>query len=76
MATLLISQARAEFHVQLPLRSIFEAPTVTELAARTELAILESQEEDELARLLSEVENLSEEEARNLIQDRPQSPTA
>lgn len=55
IATKLISQLRKDFQVELSLRSLFETPTVAELA----LAI------EEL--LLSELEALSDDEAKELV---------
>ena len=70
LATLVISRVRAEFQAPVPLRSIFEAPTAAGLLNRVEQALLETEEQDELGRLLSEVENLSDDEARILMEGR------
>lgn len=68
LATLVISRARAAFDVEIPLRVIFEAPTVAGMAKHIEHSMHELREEAELARLLKEVEGLSEEEVRRLLE--------
>jgi hypothetical protein len=55
LATRVMAQVRDSFELELPLRSIFEKPTIAELAATIEQAIL------------AEIAELSEESAELLI---------
>ena len=65
-ATQVIARLRTAFRVAMPLKSLFESPTIEGLA----LAITGSQAEsaggEHVGRLLAEMENLSEEEAQRL----------
>jgi hypothetical protein len=54
---------RKEFRQEIPLRSLFESPTVAELAQKIEEA-----KSDETERLLKEIEELSEQDARQLLE--------
>lgn len=66
-ATQVMARLRTALQLELPLRILFEAPTVAGLAS----VIAQSQERDavqaEFARLVTEVENLSEEEAQRVL---------
>ncbi len=67
LATQVISRVRGAFQVQLPLRSIFERPTIAELAVVIEKAQEELNESEDLQSVLAELENLSDEEAQRLL---------
>lgn len=58
LATQVISRLREVFSIDFPLRYLFENPTIAELAQR----VIEQAENDALARILEEVDQLSEEE--------------
>lgn len=63
-ATQVVSRVREAFQLDLPVRGLFEAPTVAELALRIEPSAPGTSELEELARNLAEVELLSEEEIK------------
>ena len=67
MATQIISRLRNTYNVEIPLRKLFEAPTVANLA----MVIAEAQAaqvgEEELGEMLDELEGLSEEEVEKLL---------
>lgn len=68
LAVQIIARIRNIFNVPIPLRCIFEAPTVAGLAAVVAQYSSDSREEDDVARILQEVEGLSEEEAQRLLE--------
>ena len=66
-ATRVVSQVIKNFQLELPLQSLFQSPTVAEMAA----VIMEHQGkrlgEEELEHMLGELESLSDEEAQQLV---------
>jgi acyl-coenzyme A synthetase/AMP-(fatty) acid ligase/acyl carrier protein len=68
LATQIIARIRSAFNIPVPLRAIFESPTVAGLAEVIKRHGTESAEEEDFAKILSEVEGLSEEEARSLLE--------
>jgi amino acid adenylation domain-containing protein/FkbM family methyltransferase len=66
-ATQVISRLRAAFYVDLPLSALFETPTVAGLAAAIEKIRIGNPGQEDLARALSNLEHLSDEEAQRLL---------
>jgi acyl-CoA synthetase (AMP-forming)/AMP-acid ligase II/acyl carrier protein len=66
LATQIVSRVRRAMQVELAPLSFFETPTVADLAATVTDRIEEAERED-MARILAELEELSEEEAEHLL---------
>jgi acyl carrier protein len=56
LATQVISRVRNAFGVDVPLRSLFESPTIADLAVLVEQALAEQVDETELSQWLAEIE--------------------
>jgi amino acid adenylation domain-containing protein len=67
LATQIISRIRNGFQVQIPLHSFLETPTVAQLAEKVRHAQPAESEDAEMARLLQEIDGLSEEDAERLL---------
>jgi len=67
LATRMVVSAREAFNVELPLRRIFEAPTVAEFAVRVMEGQLERQSGGELEAMLRELESLPDEDVQRLL---------
>jgi amino acid adenylation domain-containing protein len=74
LATQVVAQIRSDFAVDLPLHSLFTYPTVASLTAEI-IRMMGESEEDETAKLLAELESLSDEDAERLLAaDEPGQP--
>ena len=69
-ATQVISRVISEFRVKVPLRSLFRAPTVADMAAAIVQKQIEKTETEGIEHMLAELEALSDEEARKLIKEK------
>jgi amino acid adenylation domain-containing protein len=66
LATQVVAQIRSDFAVDLPLHSLFTFPTVATLTAEI-VQMMGAADDEETARLMAELEGMSEEEAQRLL---------
>jgi amino acid adenylation domain-containing protein len=67
LAIKLLSRINKDFNIELPLRSLFEQPTIAVLATTIVQCQAERADKEELIRLLAELEELPEDEARSML---------
>jgi acyl carrier protein len=68
LAAILMSRVVDTFHAELPLRSFFQAPTIADMSDAIELYQIEHGDGEELAGMMQELETLSDEEVRALLE--------
>jgi acyl-coenzyme A synthetase/AMP-(fatty) acid ligase/acyl carrier protein len=69
LATQVISRVINTFKVELPIKSLFESPTVAAMAVFITENMAKNAGDEELARMLAESESISDEEARKQLAD-------
>ncbi|MBD2741474.1 non-ribosomal peptide synthetase [Coleofasciculus sp. FACHB-1120] len=67
LATQVISRLRDAFNVELPLRQFFDFPTVADLAVAIAQKLAEQTDEEMMAQMLAELDEISEEEVREVL---------
>ncbi|MDZ7268843.1 MAG: amino acid adenylation domain-containing protein [candidate division KSB1 bacterium] len=73
LATQVMSQVREIFQVEVPLRRIFETPTVEGLALALAEAQAGQEDRDKLEKMLADLDQLSDEEVQKLLQEEESS---
>ncbi len=69
LATQVISRVINAFKVELPIKSLFESPTVADMAVVITENMAKKVGDEELALMLAELESISDEEARQRLAD-------
>ena len=80
LASQVISRVIDVFRIEVPLRSLFEMPTVADMAAVVQRNVAKHAKPEAIERVLAEVEGLSEAELKALLKGReieiPNAPAA
>jgi acyl carrier protein len=66
-ATRVVSQVIKKFQLEVPLRSLFQSPTIAEMAELIALSEAKKLQETDLNRILTELESLSDEQAQQFV---------
>ncbi len=69
LATQVMSRVLNAFQTEIPLRALFEKPTIGELAMFITEAQVKGSKQEDLSRILDELESISDEEARQQLVD-------
>jgi phage FluMu protein gp41 len=72
----MVSRVIKTFQVEIPLRSLLEAPTVAEMTAIIAERQAKKLSEEDLDRVLTELGSLSEEQAQQLVSDQTKTTSA
>ena len=67
LATQLVSRMRDTYQVELPLRDLFESPTIATISENIQKAKSEDSEADKIEQALKMVDSLSDEEVQALL---------
>jgi amino acid adenylation domain-containing protein len=67
LATQLVSRVRNAFHVEVPLKDLFDAPTIADIALIIAQDLAGGEDGEEVAKMLSELESLSDDEIQELL---------
>ena len=65
LATRIIARMAGRFKVEVPIKTLLEAPTVAQMAEILSIELAKTIGDQDLARILNEIETLSDEEIRN-----------
>jgi acyl carrier protein len=68
LATQVVSRLREDYQVELPLRQLFEKPTIAGIASLIAQSLVEEETEEDLDALLADLEHMSEDEVRQSLQ--------
>ncbi|MEM8828372.1 MAG: beta-ketoacyl synthase N-terminal-like domain-containing protein [Cyanobacteria bacterium P01_G01_bin.19] len=70
LAIQIVSRLKQEFQVDIPMREfLFESPTAAKIAGVISNNLIETNDTDEMEKLLTEVENMSEDEIQAMLND-------